>query len=198
MPPSGDDPQTWDVWQRPVGKDELDRYRPPAKDRPDPITLTGQPDKRRRRYRRAARVATLAISFGLSLATMGLRNVTWDVSIAGVVVLLVLGAILIARQAPVWKQPEITVNGENLTVTDVTGVTRTVAWSDIERVHLASFVVGFTEELHLTVVFAGDGEEVAANLGDTLGIHEARKAIAARVPDGLELRVGPRRAVELG
>jgi len=50
MPPLDDDAPTWELLPIPNQGEEIDRYRPPAKDRLDPITLVGKPDKPLRRF----------------------------------------------------------------------------------------------------------------------------------------------------
>jgi hypothetical protein len=97
-----------------------------------------------------------------------------------------------------WKQPRLEVNGEEFTVTDVEGVTHKVAWSDVERLHLASVNEEGTETVHLTWGSSGAGVVTTANVGNTLDLADVRTAIQTRLPPGLELQSGPRRAAELG
>ena len=193
MPPSGDDPQTWEVWRSPASRNQVDRYRPPAKGRPDPVTLVGGPDKPLRRFKRLFWVAAMGVPYLALLKTWVAPSIGLPIAIC-LGISLLASIIVVAKRHPVWQPPEVTVNGENLTVTDVAGITRTAAWSDVDRLVLAPVVVGFTDELHLTWVLS-DGTGLTTNLGNTLDLHEVQSAIESRAPEGLKIQVLPRRAI---
>jgi len=56
--------------------------------------------------------------------------VWWYMATGVAMALLILVRLIPAIRAPAWGQPQVTVDAEGLAVTDVAGVTRTVAWSE--------------------------------------------------------------------
>lgn len=203
MAPAGDDLQHWDVLPSPPMREELnlyhaDLYRPPAIGTPDPITLVGQPDTGSRRFRTSARIIPTVLAMGIVGMGWADPHVVWMIVIGVVTASIVPALLVIDGRRRMWKQPRLEVNGEEFTVTDVEGVTHKVAWSDVERLHLASVNEEGTETVHLTWGSSGAGVVTTANVGNTLDLADVRTAIQTRLPPGLELQSGPRRAAELG
>jgi len=203
MPSPGDGPQTWDVLPSPASRDDLslyrpDLYRPPAEGDRDPILLVGEPDKPGRRFRTSARAIPSVLALGLSGVSMAHSNVFWMVVIGVVVSVIIASTLVVASRRPVWTTPRLEINAETMTVTDVAGVTRVVAWSDVSRLHLATVAQPDSDLLLLTWVSATDGEGTSVSLGNTLDLQRVRVAIQDRLPRRVELEVGPGRAVKLG
>lgn len=190
MPTVGEDPPTWEVLRSSSMRDEVDRYRPPPLGKPDPLTLVGRPDKLIRRIGMPLWVASTCAPF-VGVVVSWMPAAFRVLTVAGVVASVLVAVLVVATTRRAWKAPEVTVNGEQLTASDVAGVTRTVAWSDVTRLVLSSASAGFTEEVHLTWLSA-DGAGVTMNLGNTLGMHDLAQAFGTRLPEGAALEVVPR------
>jgi hypothetical protein len=135
MPPPGDDVPTWDVLPISNRDGEINPYRPAAKDRLDPITLAGRPETGLE-IAHLTRAAFVALCVGAPLASLGPRNAAWYMVTAAVMVAIVLVRFILIVCRPSAGRPEVTVNSEGLTVTDVHGVTRRTTWSDARNVYI--------------------------------------------------------------
>lgn len=202
MPPSGDVPEHWEVLPSPILGEELaparpDLYRPPAEGDPDPITVVGEPDRPGRRFRGILlRVAPLMLVLCLLVEMVAAVNMFWMVVVGVIVAAVLVRVLVLAARRPLWKQPRLQVSSETFTVTDVGGLTRSVAWTDVGRLRLTVVFDGDVDGVHLSWVSPGGGTDLTANLGNTLDINDVRTAIEARIPQGPEFIMGPRRAAK--
>jgi hypothetical protein len=193
MPPLGDDSPSWDVLPIPNRDEEIDRYRPPARDSLDPIILVGRPETGPEIAMHLTRAASVALLVGAPLASLGPRTVGWYLVTATVMVAIVLVRFVLIVRRPPAGRPEVTVNSEGLTVTDVHGITRRTAWSDAGNLYLGLYSPRKVRELYVTWV-ESTGEHVVNNLGHALDLEEVRSALLARAPESVSLRLGARRA----
>jgi hypothetical protein len=193
MPPPGDDEPTWDVLPISNRGEEIDQYRPPARDRLDPITLAGRPETGPEIAMHLTSAVSVALLVGAPLASLGPRTVGWYVVTAAVMVAIVLVRFVLIVRRPPAGRPEVTVNSEGLTVTDVHGITRRTAWSDAGNLYLGLYSPRKVRELYVTWV-ESTGEHVVNNLGHALDLEEVRSALLARAPESVSLRLGARRA----
>jgi hypothetical protein len=136
---------------------------------------------------------SVALLVGAPLASLGPRTVGWYVVTAAVMVAIVLVRFVLIVRRPPAGRPEVTVNSEGLTVTDVHGITRRTAWSDAGNLYLGLYSPRKVRELYVTWV-ESTGEHVVNNLGDALDLEEVRSALLARAPESVSLRLGARRA----
>jgi hypothetical protein len=192
---SGDESPEWEVLPSRALGDQVARYRPPASDRPDPITLVGKRDQPGRRFRGFVWgfFVTLTVLLGV-LAKLADTLIPY--ALVGSVIAFLVVLTIVAIRRPLWKRPKITVNGENLTATDVAGVTRTWAWSDLQRIDLVWTEISLTDELHLIMTSALGGQDVTVNLGEALNMDEVGDALTSRAPEGMNILIGPRRAID--
>jgi hypothetical protein len=202
MPNPGDDTRTWDVLPSPTLSEPPalalpDLYQPPAEGDPDPITVVGEPDRPGRRFRGLLfRVAPLMLLLCLLLEVVAAFNMVWMVIIGVIVAAFLVWTLVLAARRPVWTPPRLELNSETFTVTDVEGVTRSVAWTDVGRLRLTVVFDGDVDGVHLTWISPGGGADSSANLGNTLKLDAVSAAIKSRIPHGPEFIVGPRRAVK--
>ena len=193
MPPLGDDAPTWDVLPIANRDKEIDRYRPPATDCLDPVTLVGRTETRTDNARDLGRAAFIALVVGGPLASLGPRNVAWYAVTGAVMVGIVLVRLVLVLHRPSVGRPEVTVSSEGLAVTDVHGVTRRAAWSDADNLFIAWYSKRRVRELYVTWV-ESTGEHVVNNLGHSLELEEVSRVLLSRSPESVSLRVGPQRA----
>ena len=190
MPPLGDDVPTWDVLPIPNREEEIDHYRPPAADRQDPVRLVGRAETGPEKAMPVLRSVFIALLVGSAMNSLGPRTVGWYVATGAVMVIIVLVRLALVLRHPSGRQPEVTVNCEGLTVTDVHGITRRTVWSDAGSLYIGWYSPRKVRELYLTWVDP-TGEQVVNNLGHSLDLEEVRTAILARAPESISLRLGP-------
>jgi len=193
MPPLGDDVPTWDVLPIPNREEEIDHYRPPAADRQDPVRLVGRAETGPEKAMPVLRSVSIALLVGSAMNSLGPRTVGWYVATGAVMVIIVLVRLVLIVRRPPAGRPEVTVNSEGLTVTDVHGITRRAAWSDAGNLYLGLYSPRKVRELYVTWV-ESTGEHVVNNLGHALDLEEVRSALLARAPESVSLRLGARRA----
>lgn len=206
MPPLGDDSPTWDVLPIPNRDEGIDRYRPPAADRLDPVVLVGRADNGSEKATQVLRAVFLALLLGAPLASLGPRSVGWYVATGAVMMTIVLVRLVLVLRQPPGCRPELTVSSEGLTMTDIHGTTRRTSWSDAGNLYMGWYspraegnplIRWYTprevRELYVTWVDQG-GEHVVNNLGDSLDLEDVRSALAARAPETVNLRLGARRS----
>jgi hypothetical protein len=158
--------------------------------------VLGGPDSPGRRFRGYGWILFMGIPTALFVVALISDASMTAIVGAGICLLIAFAARVwfIAVRVPRWKRPDVVVNGENLVITDVTGATRTVAWSDMTQVSLKLVTVGMTDELHLEWTTAVDvGADV--NLGDTLDPIKVRDALAVHAPVSVDMHAGPERGV---
>ena len=193
MPALGDDEPTWDVLPMSKRDETIDRYRPPAADRPDPVTLVGRAEGPADRAGHILRAAFVALLVGGLLVSLGPRNAGWYVVTATVMATIILVRIALVARHSSGGRPEVAVSSEGLTVTDVHGVTRRTTWSEAGNLYIGWYSQREVRELYLTWV-ESSGEHVVSNLGHTLDLEEVHQALLARAPDSVRLGLGPGRA----
>ncbi len=207
MPRPGDDPATWDVRPNPYADEGIDRYRPPAADRLDPVVLVGRADNGSEKATQVMRAVLLALLVGAPLASLGPRSVGWYVATGAVMMTIVLVRLVLVLRQPPGCRPELTASSEGLTVTDIHGITRRTSWSDAGNLYMGWYspraernplMRWYTprevRELYVTWVDQA-GEHVVNNLGASLDLEDVRSALESQIPAGLRLQVGPRRAI---
>jgi hypothetical protein len=193
MPPLGDDAPTWDVLPIANRDEEIDRYRPPAADRRDPVRLVGRAETGPEKARHALRAVFIALLVGSPMASLGPRTVGWYVATGAVMMTIILVRLVFVLRHPSGGRPEVTVSSEGLTVTDVHGVTRRVAWSDAGNLFIGWYSPRQVRELYVTWV-ESTGEHIVNNLGHSLDLEEVSTAVLSRAPENVSLRLGPQRA----
>jgi hypothetical protein len=200
MPPPGDDVPTWDVL--PIPHPDEENERPGSRDQLDPLTVTGKLDGGLQVALRLARDVLLAVWLGASLGgflalLVGApfvgsvpRNPSWFAVTAALMVATVLVRFVLRALRPSLSPPEVTVNSEGLTVTDVHGLTRRTTWADATNLYVGWYSRRkVVQELYVTWVDPS-GENVVNNLGRTLELEEVHVAILRRAPENLALRLG--------
>jgi len=192
MPPLGDDAPAWDVLPISHRDKEIDRYRPPETDRLDPVRLVGRPETRADKAMDLCRTVFVALLVGGPLASLGPRTVGWYVVTGAVMVAIVLVRLVRMLHRHSGGRPEVTVSSEGLTVTDVYGVTRRVAWSDAGNLFIGWYSPRRIRELYVTWV-ESTGEHIVNNLGHSLDLEEVSTAVLSRAPENVSLRLGPQR-----
>ncbi len=193
MPPLGDDPPTWDVL--PISNQEtgIDPYRPPAQDRLDPVMLVGRAETRAEKLRDLGGAGFVALLVGGPLASLGPRTTQSFAATGALMAAIVLVRLVRVVRRPSSGRPEVTASSEGLTVTDVHGVTRRVAWSDADNLFIGWYSPRQVRELYMTWV-ESTGEHVVNNLGHSLDLEGVSAVLLSRAPENVALRVGPQRA----
>ena len=193
MPPTDGEP-TWEVLPLPHQGTEIDRYRPPAKDRLDPVVIVGRAETQTQRLQGVTSAGVVALLVGGALSNLGSRNALSYVVVGAVMVAIVSVRLVQVLRRPLRCRPEITASAEGLSATDVHGITRTATWSSIDNLYLGWYSNRRVRELYLTWI-EPSGTHVVVNLGDSLDLMDVRRTVLARAPEGVSFRLGAPRAV---
>jgi hypothetical protein len=191
MPPIDDEP-TWEVLPVPHQGTEIDRYRPPAKDRLDPVVIVGRAETQAQRLHGVTSAAVVALLIGGPLASLGPRNALSYVAVGAVMVAIVSVRLVQVLRRPLGCRPEVTVSAEGLSAIDAHGITRTATWSDVGNLFIGWYSNRRVRELYVTWI-EPSGTHVVVNLGDSLDLMDVRRTLLARAPEGVNLRLGAQR-----
>ena len=191
MPPLDDEP-TWELLPIPHEGTDIDRYRPPAKDRLDPVAIVGRAETRAQRLRGVLSAATVALLVGGPLASLGPRNTLWYEATGALMAAIVAVRLVQVLRRPLGFRPEVTAGAEGLNATDVHGITRTTTWSDAGDLYVGWYTTRRVRELYLTWI-EPSGTHIVVNLGDSMDLMDVRRTLLARAPEGVNVRLGARR-----
>jgi hypothetical protein len=131
---------------------------------------------------------------GFVFSVLGHTIVSAGVALAVLGSVIIAGRLLTARRRG-WKVPRLVTNVEGLSVTDVTGHVRDVAWADFRSPSLRWLKVGPDKVVQLQWTDPA-GLPISLNLGDTMDLVEVRRAIVTGAPENMELQGDPGRAAD--
>jgi hypothetical protein len=176
-----DDEPRWEVVPNFRERTGIPAYRAPAADSPDPTVVEGhkQPS-----IARAPAILMSVCWSGFLFSVLGRTLLAGVISLAAVAVTIGATFVLTARRRA-WKVPRLVASSEGLRVTDVTGRTTAVTWTGLGSPSLRTKKEG-RDKAQLLEWTNASGARFSLNLGDTMDIVEARRAILAHAPLNLE------------
>jgi hypothetical protein len=173
----------WDVLSGFRQREGIAAYQPPVGNSPDRSVLEGGRGTKKGRAPLAILV-TAAITIAGAVFNLSPRTLPWaGASLTILAVIIVVGALVVHRPRG-WRPPRLAATTEGLTVTDVIGVARTVAWADMGRPRLTQRAARYGRELRLEWT-EPSGERQIAVLGDTVEIIDVYDTIRTCAPPAI-------------
>jgi hypothetical protein len=185
----------WEVVSNFREREGISTYRPAATSSPDPRILEGRDISKTVNHQLALLVTTSIIIAG-AVFNLSPRTLLWaGVSLAGLALLVFVGALVLRRPRG-WKKPRLVASTEGPTVSDVLGVSRTVAWHDMLEPQLRQRSTRLGQEVRLEWS-EPSGEHPVVILGDTVGLFDVYETRRSRAPEAITQQVYAKRAYGL-